>query len=73
MNSAATAWSGNRGRLAGVPARAAGAPAARGVRVRASELVGLAPRYALDAHIARAVKLPDFDPRRHVLEDALAA
>lgn len=46
---------------------------AHGVRVRASELVGLAPRFALDAHIARAVKLPAFDPRRDVLEDALEA
>ena len=45
----------------------------RGVRVRRSELVGLAPRFALDARIARAVELPDFDPRRHVLEDALVA
>jgi glutamate formiminotransferase len=43
----------------------------RGVRVRASELVGLAPRSALDVRIARAVKLPHFDPRLHVLEDAL--
>jgi len=44
-----------------------------GVGVRASELVGLAPRFALDARIARAVKLPDFEPRRHVLEDAIGA
>jgi len=44
-----------------------------GVRVRASELVGLAPRFALDERIARAVKLPGFEPRRHVLEDALGA
>jgi glutamate formiminotransferase len=47
--------------------------AERGVRVRASELVGLAPRCALDARIARAVKLPDFQARRDVLEDALEA
>jgi glutamate formiminotransferase len=45
----------------------------RGVRVRRSELVGLAPRFALDARIARAVRLADFDPRRHVLEEALEA
>lgn len=51
-------------------ARLAGA---RGVRVRASELVGLAPRFALDARIARAVQLPDFVARRDVLEDALEA
>lgn len=44
-----------------------------GVRVRASELVGLAPRFALDERSARAVRLPDFEPRRHVLEDALGA
>lgn len=43
-----------------------------GVEVRASELVGLAPRFALDAAIARAVRLGDFEPRKHVLEDALA-
>jgi glutamate formiminotransferase len=47
--------------------------AERGVRVRGSELVGLAPRVALDATIARAVRLPDFDPARDVLEDALRA
>lgn len=45
--------------------------AERGVRVRASELVGLAPRLALDARIAQAVRLPSFDPRAQVLEDAL--
>lgn len=45
---------------------------ARGLAVRASELVGLAPRFALDERIARHVRLPEFDPRRHVLEDALA-
>ncbi len=43
-----------------------------GVRVRRSELVGLAPRFALDAAVARAVLLPEFEPRRHVLEEALA-
>jgi glutamate formiminotransferase len=46
---------------------------AAGVAVRSSELVGLAPRFALDADIARAVRLPAFDPARHVLEEALAA
>ena len=45
----------------------------RGVAVRDSELVGLAPRACLDADIARAVCLRGFDPRRHVLEDALEA
>lgn len=46
---------------------------ARGARVARGELVGLAPRFALDGTIARHVRLPDFEPRRHVLEDALAA
>lgn len=45
----------------------------RGVTLRASELVGLAPRFALDARIARAVGLPTFEPRQHILEDALGA
>lgn len=45
----------------------------RGARVARSELVGLAPRFALDASIARHVRLPAFEPRRHVLEDALEA
>jgi len=42
-----------------------------GTAIRGSELVGLAPRFALDASIARAVRLPDFDARRDVLESAL--
>jgi len=45
----------------------------RGARVARGELVGLAPRFALDAAIARRVRLPDFEPRRHVLEAALSA
>lgn len=45
----------------------------RGVSVRESELVGLAPRFALDAEIAGAVRLRDFDPRRCVIEAALEA
>jgi len=44
-----------------------------GVAVRNSELVGLAPRFALDGAVARAVHLLDFDPEKHVLEDALDA
>jgi glutamate formiminotransferase/formiminotetrahydrofolate cyclodeaminase len=44
-----------------------------GVRVRESELVGLAPAFALDERIARAVRLPRFEPREHVLEAALAS
>jgi len=46
---------------------------AAGVAVRVSELVGLAPRSALDADVARAVRLPAFDPVRQVLEEAIAA
>lgn len=49
----------------------AGLARARGVEVRDSELVGLAPRAVLDARIARAVGLTDFDPARDVLEEAL--
>ena len=44
----------------------------RGVEIRDSELIGLAPRAALDREIAERVRLPEFDPERHVLEDNLA-
>jgi glutamate formiminotransferase len=44
---------------------------ARGLSIRGSELVGLAPRFALDDRIARHVRLAGFDAQRHVLEDAL--
>lgn len=44
-----------------------------GVGIRASELIGLAPRAALDAAVAERVRLPGFDPRRHIIEDALEA
>ena len=44
--------------------------AREGVQVRRSALVGLAPRFALDAEIARRVRLPDFDAQRDVLEAA---
>ena len=44
-----------------------------GVSIRGSELVGLAPRFALDEGIARRVRLKGFEGRRHVLEDALEA
>lgn len=46
---------------------------AAGVAVRAGELVGLAPRFALDADVARTVRLPAFEPARQVLEEAIAA
>jgi len=44
-----------------------------GVGVRESELIGLAPRSALDAVVAERVRLSAFDPRRHIIEDALEA
>jgi glutamate formiminotransferase/glutamate formiminotransferase/formiminotetrahydrofolate cyclodeaminase len=44
-----------------------------GVRVRRSELVGLAPRAVLDAEVAREVRLTGFEALRHVLEEAVAA
>jgi glutamate formiminotransferase len=47
--------------------------AARGVDVARSELVGLAPAAAIDAGLARHIRLPDFDPARQVVEQLLAA
>jgi len=44
----------------------------RGVAVRESELIGLAPRAALDRQIAARVRLSGFDPEAHVLEENLA-
>jgi len=44
----------------------------RGIGVRESELIGLAPRAALDREIAERVQLEGFCPERHVLEDNLA-
>jgi len=45
--------------------------AARGVAVRESELIGLAPAAALDAEVARRVKLRDWSPEM-ILENRLA-
>ncbi len=45
---------------------------ARGVAVRESELVGLAPRKALPAGLAQRVKLRGFDPRKQIIEELLA-
>ncbi len=42
---------------------------ARGIRVRESELVGLAPRAALNEAIAEEVRLRDFDPAKKILEE----
>ena len=47
--------------------------AAQGVEVAASELIGLAPAAAIDAGLARHIKLPDFDPSQQVVEQKLAA
>jgi glutamate formiminotransferase len=48
-----------------------GAARRRGVGVRRSELVGLAPSAALDARIAEHVQLHDFEARRCILEERL--
>jgi glutamate formiminotransferase len=53
--------------------RVAELAAARGVAVVESELVGLAPAAAIDAALARHIRLPDFDERRQVVEARLAA
>ena len=46
---------------------------ARGVEVAESELVGLAPAAAIDAELARHIKLPSFDPSEQVVEAKLEA
>lgn len=42
-----------------------------GVAVRRSELIGLAPREALDAEVARRIRLTDFDPETRIVEARL--
>ncbi len=44
---------------------------ARGVAIRESELVGLAPRKAMPAGLAARVKLRDFDPKRQIVEELI--
>jgi len=44
---------------------------ARGVSIRESELVGLAPRKAIPAGLAARVKLRDFDPRKQIVEELI--
>ena len=44
---------------------------ARGVAIRESELVGLAPRAALPAGLAERIRLRGFDPRKQVIEELL--
>lgn len=45
----------------------------KGVEVAESELVGLAPAAALDAEVARHVKLRDYDPQKMIVEEKLRA
>ena len=47
--------------------------AAKGVQVAASELVGLAPAAAIDAALAKHIRLPVFDAKQQVVEAKLAA
>lgn len=46
--------------------------AASGVRVRESELIGLAPEAAINAEVAARVSLPGFVPEQRILERRLA-
>jgi len=45
--------------------------AERGVAIRESELVGLAPRKAISEGLAARVKLRDFDPQKQVVEELI--
>ena len=45
--------------------------AARGVAIRESELVGLAPRAALPAGLAPSIRLRGFDPTKQIVEALL--
>ncbi|MBL8862100.1 MAG: glutamate formimidoyltransferase [Planctomycetes bacterium] len=47
--------------------------AERGVAIRESELVGLAPRQAVPPGLAERVKLRGFDPRTQLIEERLSA
>ena len=44
----------------------------RGVAIRESELVGLAPRAALPAGVAQKIRLRDFDPKKQIIEELIA-
>lgn len=46
---------------------------AAGVRVRESELVGLAPRAALGGGVPERIRLARFDPRAQIVEERVAA
>lgn len=43
----------------------------RGLVIRESELVGLAPRAALGAGVAEKIRLRGFDPRRQIIEELI--
>jgi glutamate formiminotransferase / 5-formyltetrahydrofolate cyclo-ligase len=43
----------------------------RGVKIRESELVGLAPRAALPSQLAGRIRLRGFDPRKQIIEELL--
>jgi len=45
--------------------------AERGVAIRESELVGLAPRKAIPPGLAARIRLRDFDPKRQVVEELI--
>jgi glutamate formiminotransferase len=43
----------------------------RGVKIRESELVGLAPRKAIPTGLAARIRLRDFDPKRQIIEELI--
>ncbi|MFN0244403.1 MAG: glutamate formimidoyltransferase [Planctomycetota bacterium] len=43
--------------------------AARGIAIRESELVGLAPRAALEGGVAQKTRLRGFDPKKQIIEE----
>jgi glutamate formiminotransferase len=43
----------------------------RGVAIRESELVGLAPRKAIPKGLAARIRLRDFDPKRQIIEELI--
>ena len=59
--------------LAEVVGRIAALAGEAGVEVFRSELIGLAPRAALDPDLARELRLVGYDPARQCLEERLAA
>lgn len=47
--------------------------AARGISIRESELVGLAPRAALEGGVAQKTRLRGFDPKKQIIEELVRA